>query len=246
LDLKSEEVCVVVPTRNEARNIVALLHSIPPAIQLLVIDSSDDATPDIIRAMRPASTTVIRERCSISMARQIGAETARTAWLVCSDADVVFAPGYFDALQAHDEADVLYGVKLSTRHYARYYASMAHAQGWFSRLHIPAASGSNLAIRRQALLNVGGFDVRLSCNEDSEVAWRMQRCGYRVGFAPELVVYARDHRRLQRGVVRKTAHSLLRCTLLYLNLMPSRWLGRDWGYWSSSDRAGQHSRVRQA
>lgn len=234
--MKQEDICVVVPTRNEARNITALLHSIPAHIQLVVVDSSDDQTPDIIRALRPACTTVINRRCSISVARQIGAAAARTAWLVCSDADVIFAPDYFDVLQACAESDVIYGVKLSTRHYAGYYAWMARAQGWFDKLHVPAASGSNLVIRRQALLETGGFDTQLSCNEDSEVAWRLKRRGYRVTFAPELMVYARDHRRLQRGVARKTLHSLFRCTLLYLNLIPSRWRGRDWGYWSSGGR----------
>jgi hypothetical protein len=54
----------------------------------------------------------------------------------------------------------------------------------------------------------------------------------RVAFAPGLVVYARDHRRLQRGTLRKTVHSIARCSLLYFNLMPDRCRSRDWGYWS--------------
>ncbi len=234
--MDQNDISVVVPTRNEARNITALLHSIPAHIPLVVVDSSDDETPDIIRAMRPAYTVVLSRRCSISEARQLGAEIVRTQWFVCSDADVVFAPDYFDKLAQRADADAIYGVKLSMRHYASYYAWMARAQGWSDRLHIPAASGSNMIIRRQALLDAGGFDTQLSCNEDSEIVWRLQRRGYSVDFAPELVVYARDHRRLRRGVARKTMHSLVRCALLYFNLMPSRWRGRDWGYWSPESK----------
>ena len=82
---------------------------------------------------------------------------------------------------------------------------------------------------------VGGFDLRLTCNEDSEIAWRLARRGFKVEFDPALVVFAHDHRRLQSGVLRKTLHSLTRCALIYLNLLPDRWRRSDWGYWA--DRA---------
>jgi hypothetical protein len=42
-----------------------------------------------------------------------------------------------------------------------------------------------------------------------------------------------DHRHLHKGAARKTLHSLARCALLYLNVMPDRWQESDWGYWSS-------------
>jgi len=85
-------------------------------------------------------------------------------------------------------------------------------------------------VRRQVLQTIRGFDPELSCNEDSELAWRIKRAGYRVDFDPKLRGYATDHRTgLNRGVWRKTMHSLLRCLLLYLDLMPSRWRGHDLG-----------------
>jgi GT2 family glycosyltransferase len=176
---------------------------------------------------------VIRRPCSIAEARQAGAEFARSPWLVFTDADVIFAPDYFAQLQRNTQAaaDALYGPKLSLNHHARYDRWFACAQCWSHRLGVPAASGSNLVIRRSALMAVGGFDLRLRCNEDSEVAWRLKRQGCCVAFDPALVVYARDHRRLRRGVVGKTLHSATRCALLYLNLMPVRWRGGDWGYW---------------
>jgi hypothetical protein len=65
--------------------------------------------------------------------------------------------------------------------------------------------------------------------------WRLKRNGNRCHFEPDLVVWATDHRRLERGRLRKTAHSLLRCTLLYTGLMPNRWRKRDWGYWDDVD-----------
>jgi hypothetical protein len=64
--------------------------------------------------------------------------------------------------------------------------------------------------------------------------WRVKRRGYPVLFAPDLIVYARDHRRLEQGTARKTLHSISRCLLLYFNLMPARWRSHDWGYWSKT------------
>ena len=77
---------------------------------------------------------------------------------------------------------------------------------------------------------IGGFDVSLTVNEDSEIGWRLKRQGHRIGFNPDLKVYARDHRRLKRGRTRKTLHSLTRCALLYFNLIPAHQRGNDWGY----------------
>jgi hypothetical protein len=82
------------------------------------------------------------------------------------------------------------------------------------------------------LFAAGGFDPELICNEDSELVWRIKRAGFRLRFAPDVPVYATDHRRLERGLTRKTLHSIFRCLLLYTDLLPSHWRRADWGYWS--------------
>jgi hypothetical protein len=51
---------------------------------------------------------------------------------------------------------------------------------------------------------------------------------------PLLTVWARDHRRLRRGVFRKTVHSILRCAFLRSGLLPQRLRRHDWGYWSDA------------
>ncbi|MGQ9816125.1 MAG: glycosyltransferase [Candidatus Roseilinea sp.] len=233
------QITVILPTRNEARNIPLFLASLPDAIQLIVVDSSDDETPRLVRNLRSANTTIVERDCNVSQARQAGADLARTPWLLFTDADVSFAPDYFDRLSSIARCDVLYGPKLSLDQFGNYYRWFARAQGLCHRLGLPAATGSNLIIRRLALKAVGGFDPQLSCNEDSEVVWRIHRYGYKTHFDPHLIVYERDHRRLQRGALAKTAHSSMRCALLYFNLLPSRWRGRDWGYWAHVAQSGQ-------
>ena len=119
-----------------------------------------------------------------------------------------------------------------------YYRTFVWGQRLLHSVGIPAATGSNLLIRRDALFDVGGFDRTLSCNEDTEVVWRIHRRGFRVDFAPDLAVFETDHRRLRRGALAKTMHSLTRCLLLYLDLMPSRWRTGDWKYWAGLPNRG--------
>lgn len=226
------DLTIVLPTRNEANNIRAFLASLPTALSLIVVDASTDETLKLIRAARPARTTVLRCSGNVAVARQVGAEAARTPWLLFTDADVIFPAGYFERLRQHADCDALYGAKLSRDAYGWYYHWFTRGQQMAHALGIAAASGSNLLVRAAALTAVGGFDLELSCNEDSELGWRLQRRGFRVHYDSRLAVFARDHRRLQRGVLAKTVHSLTRCTLLYLGLMPRRWRRHDWGYWS--------------
>ena len=225
------KVTVIVPTRNEAHNIPSFLASLPNNIPLIVVDASDDNTPEIINRQRPTNTLLLRHPGMVTEARQTGAKLCQTEWLLFTDADVLFADDYFQKLPSYLISDALYGAKLSQTAFQSYYRWFTRGQKLAHSLGIPAASGSNLLIHRQVFQAIGGFDLRLTCNEDSEIAWRIKQKGYTIHFQPELIVYARDHRRLHQGQTRKTVHSLLRCALIFSGMMPERWLKNDWGYW---------------
>ncbi len=230
--LQPDDITVVLPTKNEERNIAPFLDSLPPSVALIVVDASDDRTPFLVQSIRPERTQVVRSAAHIAEARNIGARLATTAWLLFTDADISFAPDYFARVQRIGTAAAVYGPKLSQQAHQTYYRWFSRGQRLLAGVRIPAVSGSNFLVRRGVFLATGGFDPTLPCNEDSEYGWRLARRGYAVRFAPDLVVYERDHRRLQRGVVRKTVHSLVRCSLLYSGLLPDRLRRSDWGYWS--------------
>ncbi len=229
--MRLDEITVVLPTKNEENNIQAFLASLPPQVTLIVVDASGDQTPALIQAARTDRTHIIQSRAHIAAARNLGAYAAQTPWLLFTDADVSFAPDYFERLQRYGCADAYFGAKRSQAAYAAYYRWFVRGQQAMAWMGVPAVSGSNFLVRRSAFLATGGFDETLSCNEDSEYGWRLARRGCKVVFAPELIVYERDHRRLRRGVVRKTLHSLTRCALLYTGLMPEQLRRSDWGYW---------------
>lgn len=226
---------VVIPTRNEAALIGRFLAALPEWVELVVVDASDDETPAIIERTRPYNTRLIRSPASIAEAREIGAAAARGEWLIFSDADVRFAPGYFERFVRYAGADAVYGPKYATSAYRWYSTIFTGGQRMAHALGFPAASGSNMAVRREVLTAIGGFRRDLPVNEDSELFLRLAHRGYRIRFAADLAVYSLDDRRLRRGAVRKLAHSTARCALIALGMripLPQRLLRHDWGYWS--------------
>lgn len=92
------EFTIILPTRNESHNIRKFLRSVPKNIKLVVVDASRDETAEIILEERPLYTWVIKEFCTVTEARKIGSEFAWTKWLVFTDADIEFAPDFFDIL----------------------------------------------------------------------------------------------------------------------------------------------------
>ncbi|GIW02250.1 glycosyltransferase family 2 protein [Roseiflexus sp.] len=230
---------VIIPTRNEAPLIGRFLAALPASMELIVVDASNDETPAIIERARPHNTRVIRSPAGVAEARAIGAAAASGDWLIFSDADVHFAPGYFDRFARYTDSDAVYGPKFATAAYRWYSAIFTGGQRMAHALGFPAASGSNMAVRSDVLKAIGGFRCDLPVNEDSELFLRLAYRGYRIRFAADLAVYSLDDRRLRRGAVRKLFHSTARCALIALGLrvpLPQRLLRHDWGYWSTTRR----------
>jgi glycosyltransferase involved in cell wall biosynthesis len=234
------DVTVVVPTKDEEANIGRFLDSVPDEVHLIVVDSSSDSTPSLVDQSRSGALTVIRTHADIPTARQIGSDAANTPWVLFTDADVVFAPDYFDRLgdltrSACDGGIV--GVKATAGGHDTYHRWFVRAQATLGAVGIPAATGSNMLVSRKALRTIGGFDPRLQVNEDTELMFRIKRAGFRVRFERRLEVRAFDHRRLEAGVARKILHGAVRNSLLYLGLFDRQVRAGDWGYWAPTDGA---------
>ncbi len=241
-----QNITIIVPTKNERTNIVPFLESIPRDMRLIVVDASDDDTRDVIRRVRPENTEIIMDRGNIACARQRGADAARTEWLLYTDGDVAFDEDYFERLARiglTERHGGIIGAKSSRTGYRFYYRLFALWLRLICFLRIPAGTGSNMLVRRKALYDAGGFDRSLSCNEDSMLTWKVSRCGYRVPYYGDLVVYETDHRRLERGLVRKSMHSILRCIMLFSGAFRKYLRNNDWGYWNKERSSVPEHRI---
>ena len=138
------DLTVIVPTLNELGNIGRFLSSLPNGVELVVVDSGDDGTPDLIERERPNRTRVIRCRANIPVARQLGASTASTTWLLFTDADVRFAPGYFETIQSMPvgaKVAGLVGCKGTDEGFPSYHRWFVRGQAVLMAFGIPAATG---------------------------------------------------------------------------------------------------------
>lgn len=112
--------------------------------------------------------------------------------------------------------------------------------------HIP---GCNMAVRRDVLLQLGGFDPQFRvAGDDVDMCWRIQESGLTVGFEPAAMVWhhrrdsVRGYLRQQRGYGRAEAMLERKWPERYNALGHAIWHGRVYG--GPQARAGRrHFRV---
>jgi hypothetical protein len=113
--------------------------------------------------------------------------------------------------------------------------------------HLP---GCNLAVRRSALREIGGFDERFRvAGDDVDLCWRLAERGYRLAFSPGAVVLhrrrntVRAYLRQQRGYGRAEALLERKWPERYSTGGHVDWRGRLYGNGSAQHRGGWRWRV---
>jgi dolichol-phosphate mannosyltransferase len=193
-------VSVVIPARDEAARIGPCLDGVADALEVIVVDDgSTDGTADVARA-RGARVVEAGEPppgwVGKPWALQRGLEAASGDVVVSLDADTRPRPGLVGALaRALDDADLvtagarfvcdtagerwLHPALLMTLVY-RYGPPDGVAPAAVSRLVI---NGQCTAVRREALLNAGGYaDAAGHMTDDAAFARALARRGWRVAF----------------------------------------------------------------
>ena len=239
MSINMQKITLVVPTRNEEKNIPAFLKSLPDTLNLIIVDSSSDHTVALVRRLRPDRTHIVQKKCNIPQARQTGAEAANSPWLLFSDADNSFDPEYFtllDKLDVPPDVGAIMGAKLSSDRFKLYFKLYSLSIGFYARIGLPMGSGSNMLIRREALQKTAGFDPTLSAGEDTYMLWQIKKTGYKVIYDGRLKVYETDHRRLEKGVFKKIFHGTARALMLFSGLGAKTVRKSDWGYWGKKPK----------
>jgi len=223
---------ICVATRNRATSLRQFLASVDRALhgqsacEVIVADNgSRDETAGVLATWVAAAER--RQTIAVPEAgksRAINAALARAAapLVAFTDDDVEVDPGWVAAIlrffAAHPEYAAAMGkVQLPHRHAADAellglideYRTIPVFDRGESVCDLEDFYGANLAIRRSALDQVGTFDERLGpgasgSSEDLELAWRLRRAGFRIGYMPQAVVYHEvDRSRLTREYLRE-------------------------------------------
>lgn len=229
------KITVVVPTHNRsrsmARTIVSLTEQTRPPMEIVVVDNG--CTDDTGAVVRDLATGVhrlrhiVEPRLGVSRARNRGAGEASGDLVAFIDDDAVAAPEWLEALaEAAEEFPDAVAVAgpIDLRWTRPAPPWVAGLEGWYGRFDLGGERttieyprfpfASNLAFRREALLSVGGFPLRLGprgeqriANEEDGLFRLVAAQGWAVVYEPRALVYHWVHperlsRRylLQRGL----------------------------------------------
>ncbi len=173
---------------------------------LLVVDNAGSPEAEAV-ARKYAAHYLYEPKLGLSHARNRGAAAANTPWLVYFDDDIRAPAGLLRrfARRLHGTDYAAVGGQY-THWFAtpppswmmKYYASPRQPSSATEFSPLPAGqylSGGVLAVRRSALLEVGGFDAALGMTgdqigmgEESFMQDELRRLGYRIFYDPDLVI----------------------------------------------------------
>ena len=199
---------IVIPTRNQARTLDALLRTLarpetPPGWRREIIAGYQDSRDDTLAVLRRHGVRVVHSTTiGAGPARNAAAAVARGElfWFIDSDAHPVdrdFLLRLIAAARRARRFGVIGGpIMLPPEHRWNPVAIADHFACWFnwterrwsgrSRLFQPSVS---IAIPRAAFERVGGFDESVRVLQDFEIQTRLMRAGYPVYFIRSLTVY---------------------------------------------------------
>jgi GT2 family glycosyltransferase len=183
--------------------------------EVVVADNgSADGTRDMV-ARLAATTPRLRlvdasARRGPAAARNAGARASTAPLLAFCDADDVVADDWVAAMAAAlDRAEVVVGRSRRPEYNSRpdepeYFTWGLYRVPFFP--YLEAGNAGNLAVRREAFDEVGGFDERLRTGEDLDLCWRLQLAGHRIAEEPAAVVTFRNRPTLRATVVQTYAY----------------------------------------
>lgn len=219
------------------------LQSYPDYEIIVVDDGSTDHTQEVLSHF-PEFRVITQQNLGLSVARNRGIEASLGSVVAFTDSDCMPDPDWLyyliQTLETEGSAAVG-GPNISPPATQWIQAAVAAAPGSPSHVlfddrraeHVP---GCNMAFRKEALEQIGGFDpLYRKAGDDVDVCWKLLDLGYQIAFSPAAVVW--HHRRFtvktyfsqQRGYGEAEALLRFQHTGRFDGMGNSRWQGKIYG-----------------
>lgn len=209
------QVSIIIPTYNRKDSLrdslLSLSHLDYPENKYEVIvvdDGSIDGTEDMIIKIRDSLTyplwyTKLNEKKGVSAARNLGMQMAKGQIFVFVDDDCLFEkkwlkrllnpfiPSKVGAVGGLDRAphDATLFSKCIGHLFTTFIGTGGLRGGDMMRVGRYYPKGCNMAVLREVIDKVGGFDERLTPGEEIELGYRIEKAGYKIMFIPDAFVW---------------------------------------------------------
>lgn len=205
---------------------------------IVVNDGGDPAVEALVAAFPEVRLVPRRPHGGLSAARNAGARAATGEIVVYTDDDCEADPDWL-AWMAHAFASggfaAVGGPNVPPPPVSRLRAMVAAAPGGPAHVLIDDVSaehlpGCNLAVRREVIESMGGFDERFwTAGDDVDFCWRLIAAGHRIGFHPAAMVW--HHRRFTVRAYLKQQLGYGRAEAMLIPLYPDRFGLRGGARW---------------
>lgn len=180
---------VVVIGRNEGERLVRCLESVRAMadpggpVELIYVDSaSTDSSPERAAALGARVLTVRPERPSAATGRNAGWRVAQAPFVLFLDGDTILHPRFVaDSLPEfqNPKVGVVWGHRREISTDASLYNRVLDLD-WIYPPGITEFCGGDALMRREALVEVDGFDASLIAGEEPELCQRLRARGYQI------------------------------------------------------------------
>jgi len=197
-------VSVVIPTVGRPELVAQALDSLgrcdPRAAEVLVVDQSvDGSVAEVVQRFSHVGARLVSlEPPNLSRARNLGLAEAAEDFVLFIDDDCTVHESWAETgwrLLDADPDRIVTGRVLGTSANVPSVREDDERHDYTGELRCEVLYPNNMAARRTALLEFGGFDERFQgAGEDLDLCYRWLRAGRSLWFEPELVVWHHDWR----------------------------------------------------
>lgn len=183
---------ILVPAYNEEQSILSCLNSLISLLytdkEIIVIDdASTDGTVQSVEKFLDKGIILVRREKNGGRAAALnsGLQKATGDVIITTDADTIVPANWLHRFKSHFERPgvVAVGGAYQAHNKDKLLANAASVldqilNGVFKKSLVPnKLSGVNSAIRRDILIDLGGFNENSWWSEDSELGWKLNRIG---------------------------------------------------------------------